>query len=489
MTDNEYGFTPDPSEERVSPPQQTPDEVYSAEMAAAGGISTEPTHPPRSDPWCEPVYSRAEDGVRPYSPTYRAGGYSQYAASELEKKKKPKRAGRFFKTLCLVLVCVVFCSLASATAAYFVVDYRLSQVDFNTTTQVVIGNQTGTQTGSSGSNAAVTPPEVTGNAMSGGAIYDLACTQVVGVTTSVTSQNFFGQTTESPVTGSGFIISEDGYILTNYHVVEYAAQYGYALSVFLHDGQSYPAAIIGYDAGGDTAVIKIDAAGLNPVTFGSSDALRVGDTVYAVGNPLGELNFSMTSGIVSARNREISFDDGTTLNMFQFDAAVNSGNSGGPLYNAAGEVVGIVTAKYSSSGVEGLGFAIPIDSILTDISDLIVNGYITGRPTFSITGFTMPESAAYYYNTVQGVYVHSVIAGGCSDRAGLRVGDIIVALDGVSVLTMEELNALKFTHSAGDTVTVTVYRAQEYVDIPVTLDESVGDQSAQQAPQGGYPAG
>ena len=192
-------------------------------------------------------------------------------------------------------------------------------------------------------------------------IYNLATGQVVGIRTEVTVTNFFGMTSSGAVSGSGFIISDDGYILTNYHVVEDAYNGRFDIEVMTYDGTKYSASIVGVEPANDLAVLKIEAEGLNAAVFGDSDRLHVGDAVYAVGNPLGELEFSMSTGYVSALDRVINTQESESINMFQIDAAVNEGNSGGPLYTSDGTVVGIVTAKYSSSGVEGLGFAIPIN--------------------------------------------------------------------------------------------------------------------------------
>jgi serine protease Do len=186
-------------------------------------------------------------------------------------------------------------------------------------------------------------------------IYAMAVNQVGGVN-SEEKTNVFGAPTSGAVSGSGFIVSADGYIVTNYHVIQYAAEMGFSLTVMMHDGKSYPAKIIGTEPDNDLAVIKIDATELNAVTLGDNDAMKVGDAVYAVGNPLGELDYTMTSGIVSALDRDIQVDEVTRINMFQIDAAVNPGNSGGPLYIRKAEVIGIVSAKYASTGVEGLGF-------------------------------------------------------------------------------------------------------------------------------------
>lgn len=187
-------------------------------------------------------------------------------------------------------------------------------------------------------------------------------------------------TSSAAVSGSGFIASSDGYIITNYHVIQNAYEGNFDINVMTHDGTKYIATVVGTEQDNDIAVLKIDAEGLNPVTFGDSDELAVGDTVYAVGNPLGELEFSMSTGHVSAKDRAITTEESATpINVFQIDAAVNSGNSGGPVYNDQGQVVGVVNAKYSATGVEGIGFAIPANDAVSIANDLITKGYVTGK--------------------------------------------------------------------------------------------------------------
>ena len=309
------------------------------------------------------------------------------------------------------------------------------------------------------------------------AIYDQACSEVVGITTEVTYTNFFGQTSSSAVSGSGFIVSEDGYILTNYHVIEYAYKGNYAVTVMLHDGTRYEASIVGVEDCNDIAVLKIDASGLDPVTFGDSDKLSVGDDVYAVGNPLGELEFSMTTGHVSALDRLITTDESTeAINMFQIDAAVNSGNSGGPVYNANGEVVGIVTAKYSDTGVEGLGFAIPINDAVKIAEDLINKGYVTGKAYMGVSIDERYNSMySQYYNMPIGAFVKSVESGSCADNAGIQSGDIITKLGDVEITGYSDLKQAIKQYSAGDTAEVELYRAGESRTITVIFDEAVPD--------------
>jgi serine protease Do len=322
----------------------------------------------------------------------------------------------------------------------------------------------------SGGDTTNTTPIYTGEVLSPERIYDMAVTQVVGVNTDVQT-NIFGQKTARAVSGSGFIVSEDGYIVTNYHVIAYAAEYGYDLTVMLRDGSTYPAKIIGFEKDVDLAVIKIDVSGLSPVTIGNNDDMRVGETVYAVGNPLGELDYTMTSGIVSALDRIINVDSSTRINMFQFDAAVNSGNSGGPVYNSRGEVVGIVAAKYKLTGVEGLGFAIPINDVVDIVNQLMTSGFISGKPAMGISVRTITPEAAEYYNRVVGAGVEAVTPGSAADRAGIKVGDIIIKLGEYEITSTEDLIFYKRKYKAGDTASITVNRGKEELVLEITFDE------------------
>ncbi|MBR4425516.1 MAG: trypsin-like peptidase domain-containing protein [Oscillospiraceae bacterium] len=312
--------------------------------------------------------------------------------------------------------------------------------------------------------------------------YELALNQTVAVTTEITTKNVWGRPVSGAVKGSGFLISEDGYILTNHHVIEDAVNGGYQVKVLLGDGSEYDAQVVGYEADNDVAVLKIDASGLSPVTLGDSDRIRVGETVYAVGNPLGELEFTMTSGMISATDREISTSDGSsgvTINMFQIDAAINSGNSGGPIYNSRGEVIGIATAKYASTGVEGLGFAIPINDAVAIARDLISDGYVHGKASIGITVDTVSAAAAQYYGLRQGAIVASVIEGSAAEAAGLQASDIIIELGGKTIASRDDLIRAKRDYQAGDTVELKVFRSGEILTLSLTFDEDVPDEAAE----------
>lgn len=306
--------------------------------------------------------------------------------------------------------------------------------------------------------------------MSPAEVYASTVNSVVSINCSAVSTNIFGQQTESASSGSGFIYTADGYIVTNQHVVANAS----SINVTLYNGDTYPATLVGSDSDYDVAVLKIDAKDLPAVTLGNSTDVNVGDTVMAIGNPLGELTFSMSSGIVSCVNRAINVE-GTPFNMIQVDASINPGNSGGPLMNLYGEVVGIVSAKYSSyadTTVEGLGFAIPINDVQSIISDIMENGSVTDKAYMAITAGTMTQqmAAQYKINATEGVFVYSVEDGGAGDKAGLKLGDVITKLNDTQITSMEDLSAAKKGFKAGDTVTLTVLRDGQEITTQLTFD-------------------
>ena len=306
--------------------------------------------------------------------------------------------------------------------------------------------------------------------MSPAEVYASTVNSVVSINCSAVSTNIFGQQTESASSGSGFIYTADGYIVTNQHVVANAS----SINVTLYNGDTYPATLVGSDSDYDVAVLKIDAKDLPAVTLGSSTDVNVGDTVMAIGNPLGELTFSMSQGIVSCVNRAINVE-GTPFNMIQVDASINPGNSGGPLMNLYGEVVGIVSAKYSSyanTTVEGLGFAIPINDVQSIIKDIMENGSVGNKAYMAITAGTMTQqmAAQYKINATEGVFVYSVEDDGAGDKAGLKLGDVITKLNDTQITSMEDLSAAKKGFKAGDTVTLTVLRDGKEITTQLTFN-------------------
>ena len=401
-------------------------------------------------------------------PGYRDANYTSqsdtgasanfYSPATQRKEKKPKKQRRGMPAAAIVALCLV-CALVGG----------------GDDTPPITQTTAPTANGSGVSNN-------TGETMTAGDIYyNLALKQVVGISSTITGTNVWGMQVQGNVSGTGFVISEDGYILTNYHVIEEAYSTGSAINVMFssesgYDTTEYTAKVIGFDRNNDVAVIKIDATGLTAATLGSSDDLRVGDTVYAVGNPLGELTYSMTPGIVSATDRVITTDEGTA-NMFQISAAVNEGNSGGPVYNAYGQVVGIVTAKPNSTSsggsTEGIGFAIPIDDAVRIANDVIDGNHsIDPNADPAYMGITAEDPitiAKQYYGWPDGAYVTSVVSGSPAETAGLREGDIITELGGYTVSSYSDLQQEMTFHSAGETCDIVVYRSGEYLTLSITF--------------------
>lgn len=277
-------------------------------------------------------------------------------------------------------------------------------------------------------------------------------------------------TSSGTSSGTGIIMSSDGYVITNHHVITGAL----VISVLTNDNQEFEAALVGSDEMSDLAVLKIDARGLQAAEFGDSSKLRVGDSVVAIGDPLGvQLRGTMTNGIISAINRDLTVGD-RTMTLIQTNAALNNGNSGGPLINCYGQVIGINTMKmsnfYSSSTtVEGIGFAIPIDTAKPIIDELIEKGYVSGRPAIGIDGETLPATYRIYYRLPQGIYVTRVYRNSDAAAKGISEGDIITAINGVSVTTMEQLNRVKNQFTAGQTITLTIYHGGVSSDVEIIL--------------------
>ena len=277
-------------------------------------------------------------------------------------------------------------------------------------------------------------------------------------------------TPSGKASGTGIIMSEDGYVITNHHVIESAQ----AVSVLTSDNQEYAASVVGSDETSDLAVLKVEAEGLQAAEFGDSSVLQVGDSVAAIGDPLGTaLRGTMTDGIISAINRDLTVND-RTMSLIQTNAALNNGNSGGPLINCYGQVIGINTMKMSnfysaSATVEGIGFAIPIDTAKPIIDELIEKGYVSGRPAIGIDGETLPATYRIYYRLPQGIYVTRVYRNSDAAAKGISEGDIITAINGVSVTTMEQLNRVKNQFTAGQTITLTIYRGGVSSDVEIIL--------------------
>ena len=351
----------------------------------------------------------------------------------------------------IIIIGIILVSVISSLTTYFLVRGNNTQISAGNTTYNVEN---------------VENPVV--------AVAQIAGPSVVGVKVDFYEQGFFGELQETSEEGSGIIYSEDGYIITNYHVVEDAISSTSAqVTVTLSNQEEYIAKIIGTDSVTDLALLKIDATGLTPATFGKSSDLQVGELAVAIGNPLGqEFAGSVTVGYISALNRTIT-TDGRTYQLIQTDAAINPGNSGGALVNAKGEVIGINTVKVTDTTVEGLGFAIPSDDALKIIEELKLTGKIV-RPYIGIYGIDMDEATAKRNNLVEGVYVYQVFSDSPAEAAGISRGDIIVEFDGQQVKTKQELNNAKNQKSIGDKVKVKVYRGGDYQELEITLSGDDG---------------
>ena len=316
--------------------------------------------------------------------------------------------------------------------------------------------------------------------MSPAEVYAATVNSTVGITTSVTT-NIYGYETMAAASGSGFLVTSDGFILTNYHVVENSN----SITVTLYDGSSYEAKLIGYDASNDIAVLKIDAEGLSPVTFGNSDELVVGEEVLAIGNPLGELTFSLTRGIISALNRDITLSGGLRMRLIQTDCAINSGNSGGALFNMYGEVVGITNAKYSGSGsqasVDNIGFAIPVNAVVNIVEQIMTKGQIS-TPYLGVSVSNVSGDLTAY-GIPAGAHVGEVVEGSPAADAGLLPRDIITAVNGTAISGSGQLSDIVHASAVGDVLVLSVYRQGETLEISVTVGENVKDALPQQEQQ------
>ena len=311
-------------------------------------------------------------------------------------------------------------------------------------------------------------------------VYAQNVNSTVGIRTSITT-NYWGYQTQSAAAGSGFILSADGYVLTNYHVVENSD----SITVSLYNGEEYDATLVGCDQSNDIAVLKIDAEGLTPAVLGDSDNLNVGDQVVAIGNPLGELTFSLTTGAVSALNREVTLSSNVTMDLIQTDCAINSGNSGGALFNLYGEVIGITNAKYSSSSsgseasIDNIGFAIPMNHVKNIVKSIIETGSIT-KPYIGVT-VTAVSSEAQAYGLPTGAAVRSVEEDSPAAKGGLEANDIITEVNGTAITSNSDLVSYVGEQAPGDELKLKVYRQGKTLDITVTIGEKT--QSAMPATQ------
>ena len=413
-----------------------------------------------------------------------AGGSDGYNGSPLRPRQKKQGGGG--KIIAIVLACAVAggaAGVGGAAAYHAILDARPGN---KTEIQEMDRPRVETVVNTNNSGKPMTPEQ----------LYAANLPSCVGITVSTTTTNLFGQTSTSAASGSGFVLTQDGFIVTNYHVIEEAVRNeNVTVEVSFPDDRKYTAKVVGGEQDNDVAVLKIEATGLTPVTLGDSDKLVVGEQVYAIGNPLGELTYSLTDGLVSALDRLITtastdprtgYSETTTLNVLQTNCAINPGNSGGPLFDSYGNVVGIVSAKYtqSKSGVsaEGLGFALPINDVKAILKDLIEHGYVTGKPYLGVNVDAV-SSDAQRYGIPAGAVVDYVAEGSCAQKAGIEVGDIIIAIDDIAIDSPSALTAaLSSNYKAGMTVKVKVIHSQEEKILEVTLDEKNSETEANNQP-------
>lgn len=366
--------------------------------------------------------------------------------------EKPKRAKRVVqltwgKLTAIIACCLVLSIGCGIGGAYLIARTNQSSVIYQDTSKIV-------STGSQDSSTIKS-------------VVDQCANSVVEIQTeSVTNGSNPFQQYVSSGAGSGVILTQDGYIVTNHHVIEDAN----SITVRTRSGDEYNASLVGSDEQSDLAVLKIDASGLTPAVLGDSTTLEVGDLAIAIGNPLGELGGSVTSGIISALDREMTID-GQTMTLLQTDAAVNPGNSGGGLFNANGDLIGIVNAKSSGENVEGIGFAIPISTATDIIDELIANGEVTSRPTLGVSLYNVEDemTASQLGVDSTGVYIVQIVDGGAADNAGLRSGDRIVSVDGSKVSSASDVRAALNKHKIGESISITVERNGQTQDFDVAL--------------------
>ena len=402
----------------------------------------------------------------PYASSPFTGYYDTHAPQPKKEKRKPSKAPGKLRTRALALLLAAACLLGGIAIGSRGAESQKRQLeDLDAELRALETRLEGLDRSAPG---AFTPLPA-GEVLTPAQVYARNVASVVGITCGSTTL-IGGQSVQTTVTGSGFLLSEDGYVVTNYHVVAEAS----SISVVTQDAEPHEASLVGRDATADMALLKVEGDHFQPVTLGSSSELAIGDMVVAIGNPLSALEATQTVGYISGKNREVSTDS-NVVNMLQTDAAINSGNSGGPLFNMRGEVVGITTAKYSgasSSGasIEGIGFAIPIDDVMPLVDDLINYGYVNSA-YLGVMVSNMDEETAAYYNLPIGVYVQEVTPGYAAEKAGVQAKDIIVALGDCNVSNTSDLTRLLRNYKAGDKTTLTVYRSGAKVVLDITLDE------------------
>ncbi len=450
--------TPEPTSAEASYQAQTPPQYQ----------------PPQYPNWPQyqpPQYQGWPQIPPQYQHTYASYNPAPTPQSE-EKKKKAQKSARGVSraVLAVVCICTVLLSCASGfLGAYLATGRQTDETNLagpDTSDPVVIYQ------------SAAAPSEGMSTDSGSSSYYNVAQmvhASVVEITTEHLVNSFFQYVTQGA--GSGIILSEDGYILTNNHVIADGGELARTITVRMTTGEEFEATVIGTDADSDIAVLKINATNLPAVIIGDSDKLAVGEEVIAVGNPLGELGGTVTNGIISALDREIDVD-GTTMNLLQTNTAINPGNSGGGLFNMSGELIGVVNAKSSGTGIEGLGFAIPINDAINVAEQLIENGYVSGKPYLGVSFYNITSySEALYYNLKHlGVYIIGLDEGLNDDV--FKVGDRVIAVDGNEISSHDDIKAILKTHEVGDTIVFTIYRNGKMREVEAACYELLPESSS-----------
>ncbi len=444
-----------------------------AEAAEAAEVAEVSNVPEYSEPLQEPAVIveevKTQKRVSPYADSpYVMNCPVQEKVKKVKKAKKTRSPWK--RALCVAVALVILVGACTATGVAVNRYWENRVAQFQTTVgQQIAALEQKIQQGNTGNSVSGSPNVSANGGLTPAQVYAKNVGSVVMIYNEM-STRYNGQVSISTSTGSGFILSEDGYVVTNHHVIEGEG----VITVVTYNGDEYPAELVGFDSTNDVALLKVEAEGLQAVSLGSSNDLIVGDQVVAIGNPLGELTSTLTVGYISAKERDVT-TSGFAINMLQTDAAINSGNSGGPLFNMRGEVIGITTAKYSgtsSSGasIEGVGFAIPIDDVSGLLSDLATYGYVTGA-YLGVSVSDMDPAAANYYGIPVGAYVNSVEKGYAAQRAGIQPKDIITNVGGTPVENVNDLTRALRRFKAGDMTVIKVFRGGKELSLNITLDE------------------
>ena len=476
-----YTFTPDNTDDTAEQPVQA-ETTTTEEPVQPETTPVEETAQPNFAPQGNPVFGNAYQNQPFYgygnnqsnsqNGTYPYGGFTSAQSTPVtdakkskKKAKKEKKQGGIGKIIAVALCCSLVGGVVGGLAM------RSSKTSHSNSGSTVI------MEGERETKDIEINKIDTSEVLTAAELYAANVNSTVGITTTIT-YNYWGYKTSAAAAGSGFIITADGYVLTNYHVIEDST----SITVTTYDDEKYDAEIIGYDESNDVAVLKIDAEDLTPVVLGDSDKLNVGDEVIAIGNPLGELTFSLTKGVVSALDRSVTTSDNITMNLIQTDCAINSGNSGGALFNMYGEVVGITNAKYSGSSdsseasIDNIGFAIPMANVKSIVMSIIEKGYIS-KPYIGVAVMTVSDDSVEL-GLPEGAAVKEITEDGPADKAGIQLNDIITEVNGTAISSADELVSMVGDMEIGDELQMTIYRSGETLTITLTVEEKVQSATA-----------